>query len=112
MGEFDKANSDHVHTLMDRGSQLDDRVLAACRLGADDSVRARAALVAVAQMHDTPAPLASAIGRSLGQISFRRSEELDDLVIAEVSSDAYIAYDDELARLLAASPQVKMRRAS
>ncbi len=92
---------------MDTGN--DGSHAAARELGGADSPAALEALIELATRSDTPAAFAAAVGRSLGQICFRRSQDLDDLVVAGMSGDAYIEYDSEIARLQKVMPRRKMR---
>lgn len=79
-------------------------------LGGADSSTALEALIELATCSDAPPALAAAAGRSLAQICFRRSQDLDDLVAARMSGDAYVDYDSEIAQLQRMMPWSKMRR--
>jgi hypothetical protein len=110
MGEL-SIGEELVEVLSDRVRSITDRIAAAERLADDDSPATMRALIRVAQNADLPDALASAVGASLGRICFRRSQDVDELVMADFSGPAYLGYDKEVARLLLLAPHVKMRRA-
>ncbi len=109
MGEY-RDDEGLVRVALDGSRVLSDRISAVRELGGADSPTVLEALVELATCSDAPAAFAAAVGRSLGQICFRRSQGLDDLVVARMSGDAYIEYDSEIAQLQKMMPWSKMRR--
>lgn len=108
MGDFEA--EDLARELL--GSRCDDgrRFEVIRRLAEDDAPQATAVLIRLAQAENLDSVVSTAAGRALAQICFRRGQDLDDLVLAEMTGDAYLAYDEEIARLQRLKPDVRMRR--
>ena len=111
MGEIEQIGDRTLAILLDPSQDVGARISAARDLASDDHPAAIEALTRVAQQIDVPQELASEVGRSLGQLCFRRAQDVHDLDIAMFSEDADRAYDTEVGRLQRLAPHVKMRRA-
>jgi hypothetical protein len=111
MGEIEQIGERTLTILLDPSQDVGARVSAAHELASDDHPAAIEALTRVAQQIDVPQELASEVGRSLGQLCFRRAQDVHDLDMAMFSEDADRAYDMEIGRLQRLAPHVKMRRA-
>ena len=98
-------------TLLDTSRSVDDRVAAAAALASDQRPAVIEALTRVAQQIDVPSVLAVAVGRTLGQLCFKRAQDVFDVDMAMFSDDAGDAYDREIGQLQRLHPDVKMRRA-
>jgi hypothetical protein len=99
-----------IARVTDTNLSVENRIAILERLSDDDTPSVVRALIRVAQDPDLPEALASAAGASLARICFRRSQDVDELEMADFTGAAYMAYDAEIARLLRASPDAKMRR--
>jgi hypothetical protein len=97
-------------TLLDTSNDVSDRVAAADALANDDRPAVIEALTRVAQQIDVPPELAEEVGRTLGQLCFKRAQDVHELDMAMFSDDAGDAYDREIGRLQRLNPDVKMRR--
>jgi len=98
-------------TLLDPSRDVADRVAAVQALEHDDQPAAIEALTRVAQQIDVPPALATAAGRMLGHLCFKRARDIHELDLAMFSDEAGDAYDGEVGRLQRLQPDVKMRRA-
>jgi hypothetical protein len=97
-------------TLLDTSRVVTDRVAATNALADDDRPAVVEALTRVAQQIGVPADLAAEVGRTLGQLCFRRAQDVHSLDLAMFSDDAGDAYDKEIGRLQRLHPNVSMRR--
>jgi hypothetical protein len=97
-------------TLLDTSSDVVDRVEAATALASDGRPAVIEALTRVAQQINVPAHLAAQVGRTLGQLCFRRAQDVHELDMAMFSDEAGDAYDTEIGRLQRLHPDVSMRR--
>ena len=91
---------DLIDVVMDRRKPFDERVSAARALAEHDGATVVGALAIVAQRPDTPSDFNNAVGESLAQICFERRHHIDDVSMAEMNGDAYLAYDKAMARHL------------
>jgi hypothetical protein len=66
--------------------------------------------IEMAQAGEMPPTVAAAAGKALAAVCFRRARDLDDLVLADMTADAYLAYDEETARLHQLRPDVRLKR--
>lgn len=98
-------------TLLDTSRDVADRVAAVQDLDNEDRPAAIEALIRVAQQIDVPPALATAAGRMLGKLCFKRARDVHELDLAMFSDEAGDAYDKEIGRLQRLQPNVKMRRA-
>jgi hypothetical protein len=63
-----------------------------------------------AATRDDAPELARGAGETLAGICFRRSQDIDELLMANMSEAAYLCYDEAISRLLTAHPATRMRR--
>jgi hypothetical protein len=110
MGDSKQLYKHQLSTLVDAHAALEKRVEAAAALADCDDSALTATLVQLAQDDDAPGALADAVGRTLAQICFRRSQDLDDLASANMTDAAFLGYDHEIARLQREHPHVRMSR--
>jgi hypothetical protein len=84
--------------VADRSAADDDRIRDVGVLGKSDQALALEALLAVAQAPDERTEVSRAAGAALAAVYFRRGR-LDDAPLHDFSGDAYLAFDEEVARL-------------
>jgi hypothetical protein len=97
-------------TLLDTSSDVSARVAAVNTLADDGRPAVIEALTRVAQQIDVPSGLAAEVGRTLGQLCFKRAQDVHELDMAMFSDEAGDAYDTEVGRLQRLHPDVTMRR--
>jgi len=88
-----------VQRALDDSVSTERRVEAVRFLGSRKEPNVVDALIHVACSLGGPPQLADTVGRELAAIQYRGAE-ISDLVLADVSGATYVAYDDELSRLM------------
>jgi HEAT repeat protein len=110
MGETHRDDRVVASEALDNACSVGVRSSAIRELGNFETESAISALVRLATDDDLPAVLSPGAGRSLANICFRRAQDVDELVMAEMTAAAYEAYDAEIARLQRILPDRTMRR--
>jgi hypothetical protein len=108
MDEIQHEDDELIRRALLSSCPTSDRVAAVRLLANSASDKAVDALVVLATRDEAP-ELAHAVGETLAGICFRRAQDIDDLLMADMSEGAYLGYDEAISRLLTAHPSTRMR---
>ena len=101
---------DLLTEILDRNCDDARRVRLIERAGDAHTEETATELIKVAQTAHVSSAVSAAAGVTLARVCFAEARGLDDLSMAEMTGDAYLAYDQELSRLLRKHPEVHLRR--